>query len=230
LLALLHAWFPALQPRELQVLQASVDAFLQAATESCPDVAFKTSIPDPDDSVTGGLLVALECYSSSGSSSGRALNSRELQAWQDMVSVAISLRDAGSKRGALGGSDGYDEREGPAMTRLCVTYLDCSLSTQLAISRRRTTSKLLRRSAKVNLPDSCAANGTDLCVVDSLQLHLMGLLVKSGSDQSSMQVTQPVSYVSCVPAMSRALVDLTDHDTLCWGCLVPGLSCRCCLC
>jgi hypothetical protein len=153
------------------VLQASVDAFLQSATESCPDVAFKTSIPDPDDSVTGSLLVALESYSSSsgggGSSSGRALNSRELQAWQDMVSVAVSLMDAGSKRGAPGsggGSDGYDESVGPAVPRLCVTYLDGSLSTQLAISRRRTTSKLLRRSAKVrNLPHSCSALAL-LCV------------------------------------------------------------------
>lgn len=142
------------------MLQASVDAFLQAATESCPDVAFKTSIPDPDDSVTGGLLIALQCYSSSSGSSGRVLNSRELQAWQDMVSVAVSLMDAGSKRGALGGnggSDGYDESEGPAVPRLCVTYLDGSLSTQLAISRRRTTSKLLRRSAKVSRwPGNCA--------------------------------------------------------------------------
>jgi hypothetical protein len=134
---------------ELAMLQSSVDAFLQNAAASCPDVTCETEISDPEEPLSGCLLVRLRCYSradsSSSSSSGRALDSRELQAWQDMVSVAVALMDAGCGRGAVG-SEGV---EGSGVPRLNVVYLNSSLSTQLAISRRRTTSKLLRRSAKV---------------------------------------------------------------------------------
>lgn len=149
------------------MLKEAVDAFLSAATASNPDVSFQTDVPGPDDTVQGCLLVHLKCFTrkrssggggSDGSSSGssRVLDGRELQAWQDMVAAVVALMDAGSKRDAAGGSGygEYDQEEAGgaaavALPRLCVTYLDASLSSQLAISRRRTTSKLLRRSAKV---------------------------------------------------------------------------------
>jgi hypothetical protein len=130
------------------MLQSSVNAFLQSASASCPDVTCETEMSDPEEPLSGCLLVRLRCYSradSSSSSSSRALDSREQQAWQDMVSVAVALMDAGSGRGAVGSEGG----EGSGVPSLNVVYLNSSLSTQLAISRRRTTSKLLRRSAKV---------------------------------------------------------------------------------
>jgi hypothetical protein len=146
------------------MLKEAVDAFLSAATASFSDVSFETDVAGQDDPVQGCLLVRLGCYtrnrSSGGGSSGssRELDGRELQAWQDMVAVAVALMDAGSKRDTASSSSGYgqyDQEEAGgaaaavALPRLCVAYLDASLSTQLAISRRRTTSKLLRRSAKV---------------------------------------------------------------------------------
>jgi hypothetical protein len=137
-----------------------VESFLQSATAACPDVSFSTGTPGADESLAGCLLVKLNCYSRSSSSSssggdgslgqqGSELQSREQVAWMDMVAVAVALMDAGSNRGAGGGGAGTEESGEGGVPRLSVVFLNSSFSTQLAISRRRTTSKLLRRSAKV---------------------------------------------------------------------------------
>jgi len=149
------------QAHEVPVLQARVDAFLQAATAAHPDVAWVTGQPPDDEPMAGCLLIKLTAYTRDDSGSGGVLDSRELAAWQALVSVAVGLMDAGSKGVGDGGDEGGDgdgdEGVSGGVPRLCVVYLNSSLSTQLAISRRRTTSKLIRRSAKVGFQGRAAA-------------------------------------------------------------------------
>lgn len=191
------------------MLKEAVDAFLSAATASNPDVSFQTDVPGPDDTVQGCLLVHLKCYTrkrsngggSDGSSgSSRVLDGRELQAWQDMVAAVVALMDAGSKRDAAGGSGygEYDQEEAGgaaavALPRLCMAYLDASLSSQLAISRRRTTSKLLRRSAKVS---GTYSPGCVSCWEGQLLLFATGCLFDPLSSQALLLALSPLP--SCV--------------------------------
>lgn len=125
-------------------------AFLQAATEATPDVSFSTHVAGPQDPLAGSVVVELRSYAapsaaaaadpgSAGLEAARQ-NARQQRAWQDMVTAAAQLLSAA----ASSGSGSWEP-----LPRLALVHMASSFSTQLAICRCRTTSKLLRRSAKV---------------------------------------------------------------------------------
>jgi hypothetical protein len=92
------------------------------------------------------------------------LKRRVLKAWQNLVAVAFQLL-TGSGRQMIGSEQdsGSLASKLSAMPRLTVVSMRGSLSTMVGLCRRRTISKLLRRSAKVSNQSagterSCAAS------------------------------------------------------------------------
>jgi hypothetical protein len=141
------------QPHEQAALEREVAAFLRSATAATPDVTASTSLAGPGERLAGCVLVKLQSWAAppaarqAADDDGAAAQAaarrqvRQRQAWQDMVAVAALLLTAAGSSSA-----GGDARPLP---RLAVVHMLGSLSTQLALCRRKTTTKLLRRSAKV---------------------------------------------------------------------------------
>lgn len=130
----------ALQEREAHQLMGQLNELLMALQRTTPDVTVETALAESSSDLAGTVLVKFISYradtnnrpeaDADGSRSARRMN----KAWQDMVQIAAQL---------LSSSGG----EAP---RLALVHTDASCSTRLALCRRRTTSKLLRRSGKVH--------------------------------------------------------------------------------
>jgi hypothetical protein len=129
-----------------QQLQQQLQQFLQAATSTLPDVAFETALADPDSDLAGSVLVKLTSFSNLPDSSAPAeerarFQRRMVSAWQDATALAAGLLSSSAGSGAAAAA--------VELPRLCLVHMSGSCSTRLALCRRRTASKLLRRSGKV---------------------------------------------------------------------------------
>lgn len=146
------------QPPRAQQLQQQVAAFLQHAVASLNDVEFSTRVADADEPMAGCVVVEMRSYAAPPSSmaadpSEAALEAsrqqaREVRAWHDLISAAVQLLSSAAGPSTSGGASPVPA---PSLPRVALVHMSSSLSTQLAICRCRTTSKLLRRSAKVRL-------------------------------------------------------------------------------
>eukprot|EP00775_Hariotina_reticulata_P011329 gene11329-11479_t len=159
--------FVQMEAREQQQLQEQLADYLHAATLHLPDVEYRTSVPDSDNGADNdcagclsitlgfkeGLRTMVTGLSGSDPEADRArLKRRALKAWHNVVAVASQLL-TGSGRQLIGceQDSGSLASKLATMPRLTVVTLNGSLSTMVGLCRRRTTSKLLRRSAKVLL-------------------------------------------------------------------------------
>lgn len=133
-----------LQEPAAQQLVAQLNAQLSALPSTAPDVAAETAIADSGGDMAGTLLIRLTSFNDNiadrpaSDADGSRLSRRMNRAWQDMVKIAAQLLSSSSRTG-----DSDD------MPRLALVHMTASCSTRLALCRRRTTSKLLRRSGKV---------------------------------------------------------------------------------
>ncbi|KAF8067307.1 SRL1 [Scenedesmus sp. PABB004] len=139
--------FLQLNERDAARLAQQVSAFLAAAAPGAPDVRAEVSPAEPGSDAGGCVLVRLASFGGAAEPDApdaehARLGRRMTAAWADMASLAARLLSAGGRGGA--GDDG-------GLPRLSLVSLGASLSTRLALCRHRTTSKLLRRSAKVLL-------------------------------------------------------------------------------
>lgn len=102
-----------------------------------PDVSAEVFLPDTSDSLAGTVLIKLTSFNADiaeraeSDVDGSRLANRMNRAWQDMVRVVSEV---------LSSSE---------VPKMAVVHMSASTSTRLALCRRRTTSKLLRRSGKV---------------------------------------------------------------------------------
>lgn len=139
-----------LQARDADVLMQQLSLYLARATAATQDVSFEVALADPEEDLAGSVLVRLTSFTdvadpSAPSEEAARLGRRMTKSWQDMVAVAARMM--GSSNSAAGVGSGEAAVELP---RLSLVHMFASCSTQLALSRRRTTSKLLQRSGKVN--------------------------------------------------------------------------------
>jgi hypothetical protein len=135
------------QAHHQERLQQQLQLFLQAATATLPDVSFETALADPDSDLAGSVLVKLTSFSNLPDSSAPAeerarFQRRMVAAWQDATALAARMLSSSSGAAA-------DAAAAVELPRLCLVHMSGSCSTRLALCRRRTTSKLLRRSGKV---------------------------------------------------------------------------------
>ncbi|WIA33136.1 hypothetical protein OEZ86_006287 [Tetradesmus obliquus] len=140
--------FVQLEAHHQERLQQQLQQFLQAATSMFPDVAFETALADPDSDLAGSVLVTLTSHSnlpdSSAPAEERARFQRRMEAaWQDATALVARMLSSSSATA--------DAAAAAELPRLCLVHMSGSCSTRLALCRRRTTSKLLRRSGKVLL-------------------------------------------------------------------------------
>uniref|UniRef100_A0A383W4J3 Nuclear pore complex protein n=1 Tax=Tetradesmus obliquus TaxID=3088 RepID=A0A383W4J3_TETOB len=140
--------FVQLEAHHQERLQQQLQQFLQAATSMFPDVAFETALADPDSDLAGSVLVTLTSHSnlpdSSAPAEERARFQRRMEAaWQDATALVARMLSSSSATA--------DAAAAAELPRLCLVHMSGSCSTRLALCRRRTTSKLLRRTGKVLL-------------------------------------------------------------------------------
>jgi hypothetical protein len=137
-----------LQAHHQERLQQQLQQFLQAATSTLPDVSFETALADPDSDLAGSVLVKLTSFSNLPDSSAPAeerarFQRRMVAAWQDATALVARMLSSSTGAAADAAAAAVD------LPRLCLVHMSGSCSTRLALCRRRTTSKLLRRSGKV---------------------------------------------------------------------------------
>lgn len=136
-----------MQERDAHQLRSQLDDLLTELLRTTPDVSAEVRLPDHTSQESaeatlpepaGTVIIQLTSYSSDvdhrseADVDGSRLRRRMDRAWQDMVQVAAQLLSSNE-----------------AIPRLTLVHLSGTCSTRLALCRRRTTSKLLRRSGKV---------------------------------------------------------------------------------